>query len=539
MGYAQHFSTKVTPQSEPIPGKQMVKNDAGGYVFALDDWKRLERFLILGAEGGTYYVDEHRLSVDNANVVARCLKEDGTRTVDMIVDVSKNGRAPSNDPALFALAMASSPTFAGPATRSYALSSLREVARIGTHWFHFAREVDQLRGWGRSLRDGIASLYNDSADRLAYQCVKYQQRDGWSHRDLLRLSHPVPTTVAHDRLFEWITQGNLQEDAPLLVHGYVAAQKATDAKEVVRLIKEYGLTREMVPTQFLNDKEVWEALLEKMPMTAMIRNLGKMTSIGVIGPMRVGKVVNALNSDAVRKARVHPLNILVALKTYQQGKGMRGGLRWRPIPQVVDALDAAFYNAFGNVESTGKRTMLALDVSGSMVAPLSKLPLECREAAAAMAMVIARTEPNYMVTIFSSAGMNFFGKRSGGRFGWLEDGISSFDISPRERMDDIVKRTCRLPFGGTDCALPMLYALKNMIAIDTFIVITDNQTWAGTVHPTQALNKYRAEMDIPAKLVVVGMTSSGFSIADPNDAGMLDVVGFDTATPNVISNFVR
>ena len=33
------------------------------------------------------------------------------------------------------------------------------------------------------------------------------------------------------------------------------------------------------------------------------------------------------------------------------------------------------------------------------------------------------------------------------------------------------------------------------------------------------------------------MTSNGFSIADPNDAGMLDVVGFDTATPQVISGF--
>jgi len=31
----------------------------------------------------------------------------------------------------------------------------------------------------------------------------------------------------------------------------------------------------------------------------------------------------------------------------------------------------------------------------------------------------------------------------------------------------------------------------------------------------------------------------GFSVADPNDAGMLDVVGSDTATPNLISGFSR
>jgi 60 kDa SS-A/Ro ribonucleoprotein len=40
-----------------------------------------------------------------------------------------------------------------------------------------------------------------------------------------------------------------------------------------------------------------------------------------------------------------------------------------------------------------------------------------------------------------------------------------------------------------------------------------------------------------AKLIVVGMVSNGFSIADPNDAGMLDVVGFDTSAPAVMADF--
>jgi 60 kDa SS-A/Ro ribonucleoprotein len=34
------------------------------------------------------------------------------------------------------------------------------------------------------------------------------------------------------------------------------------------------------------------------------------------------------------------------------------------------------------------------------------------------------------------------------------------------------------------------------------------------------------------------MVSNGFTIADPNDTGMMDVVGFDTATPALISEFV-
>jgi 60 kDa SS-A/Ro ribonucleoprotein len=83
----------------------------------------------------------------------------------------------------------------------------------------------------------------------------------------------------------------------------------------------------------------------------------------------------------------------------------------------------------------------------------------------------------------------------------------------------------------------MLEALKHQWPIDLFVVYTDNETWAGRVHPAQALRQYREQMGIPARLVVVGMASNGFSIADPADAGMLDVVGFDAAVPQVIADF--
>jgi 60 kDa SS-A/Ro ribonucleoprotein len=112
-------------------------------------------------------------------------------------------------------------------------------------------------------------------------------------------------------------------------------------------------------------------------------------------------------------------------------------------------------------------------------------------------------------------------------------------LSARQRLDDIVKTVSGLPFGGTDCAQPMLWALEKRVEVDTFVIYTDSETWAGSIHPAQALREYRQRMSIPAKLVVVGMVSNGFSIADPGDAGMLDVVGFDTATPSVIGDFGR
>jgi 60 kDa SS-A/Ro ribonucleoprotein len=113
------------------------------------------------------------------------------------------------------------------------------------------------------------------------------------------------------------------------------------------------------------------------------------------------------------------------------------------------------------------------------------------------------------------------------------------DISGYSRMDDVIKTLARIPYGATDCAAPMMYALDNKLEVDAFIVYTDNETWAGSIHPCQALVKYRKATGINAKLIVVGMTATGFTIADPSDAGMLDVIGFDSSCPAVMADFTR
>ena len=95
-------------------------------------------------------------------------------------------------------------------------------------------------------------------------------------------------------------------------------------------------------------------------------------------------------------------------------------------------------------------------------------------------------------------------------------------------------------FGSTDCAQPMIYALENRIEVDVFIVYTDSETWVGKIHPSEALKKYRKEMNRPqAKLIVMAMKVNNFSIADPKDRGMLDIAGFDSSVPDIICEFVK
>jgi len=140
-------------------------------------------------------------------------------------------------------------------------------------------------------------------------------------------------------------------------------------------------------------------------------------------------------------------------------------------------------------------------------------------AAGAMAIITTKTERQHTITAFS-------------------DRMVSVKLSHKKRLDDVLETLGKIQMGGTDCALPMVWALKRGIKADVFVSYTDNETWYGNIHPIQALHKYRHKMGINAKLIVVGMISNNFSIADPNDGGMLDVVGFDTATPALMADFV-
>jgi 60 kDa SS-A/Ro ribonucleoprotein len=121
----------------------------------------------------------------------------------------------------------------------------------------------------------------------------------------------------------------------------------------------------------------------------------------------------------------------------------------------------------------------------------------------------------------------------------FSDKLVPVDLSRDKTLESVVDHLRRIPMGGTDCAAPMLYAVEKRLKIDVFVVYTDSETWSGAVHPVEALRRYRQASGIQAKLIVVGMLSNRFTVADPTDAGMLDVVGFDTNAPQVMADFAR
>ena len=549
------LQTTETHQGLPIPGRDMVENNAGGFVFKLDEWKQLERFLILGTEGGTFYVSEKKLTAVNANQVLLLLKKDGVKVVEKTVEMLKSGRAPKPDTAIFVLALAASQ--GDDVTRKAALAAVPSALKTGTHLLKFVDAVNGLRGWGRGLKKAVQLWFKGRKNEtLALQLVKYKQREGWSMKDVLRLAKPVPETEVQGKLFGWTAKHEKAEwaKAPVApgdkaldfvwaveqasglklvaeqadsaeVKAILVEANQASVKKLVDLIVTHRLPREALPTEALNKVEVWEALLQEMPMTAMIRNPGTMSKIGLLKPLSdAEKLVFQRLTDAerLRGAKVHPIQILSALRTYSSGRGVRSAATWTVSNKVVEALDEAFELSFGVVEPAGTRHLLALDVSASMSGgEIAGVPgLSPSAATAALAVVAARTEPWTAVMGFS-------------------DRFRDLGLTARDRVDEATRKVSGLTFGSTDASVPMTWALQNKIQVDTFVVLTDNETHAGGSHPVQALEKYRQATGIGAKLIVVGMTSTGFTIADPNDAGMLDVVGFDGATPALMAKFAK
>ena len=282
---------------------------------------------------------------------------------------------------------------------------------------------------------------------LAYALVKYRQRGGWTHRDVLRLCKPAGGTTPHGDLFAWVVGkpvALLSEHMHLVAAYEAAKDENLPDRELAALVTKHNLPREALPdTRLTADKgaEVWRALLHAgggMPMTALIRNLNRMTAAGVFNdPADLAFVVARLTDEKLlRGARVHPIALLSAQRTYAQGSGERGSLTWAPHPLIVGALEQAFLLSFGTVETTGKRFYVGLDVSGSMTCgEVAGVPgLTPREASAALALLWAKTEPSCTVKGFSYARGSLWPSRSTGLTDLTDDFKAGTLSSVQERV---------------------------------------------------------------------------------------------------------
>lgn len=523
----------ATPVTERTPGRNdEVVNNTGGFVFKVNDKSRLERFLILGTDKGTYYVGEQDLTKQNVDVLNRMMKADIQSYVQTIVEVSSSGRALKNDPAIFALAYAMASN--DVKDKAVIRAAVPLVARTSTHLYRYGKFVDALGGWGRAKRQSVAEWYETKdASTLSYQAVKYRQRDGWTHRDLFRLSHPKGIDrYVGDFILGKDSDAVATFDGPDYIAGFKVLQSAKTEKGVLDALEQFPyMPWETIPTQFLKNVKVWKTLFYQGQLRgqALVRNITRLARIGAFDDMVFAADYAARLADGkmIEKTRLHPINFLNAAVVHQEGQVDRrsGGYwsygrnkDWKTNGKIVDALNEGFHLSFKAVEPAGKRTLVATDVSGSMSQNAIGLDLSCAQVSAAVAMTVARTEPYSDIVGFA-------------------DSIRDLGITGRTSLDSAMQKVQQWNFGSTNPTAAIQYAQRKGIAVDTFVIITDNEVNTGSAKPFQALKQYRDKTGIDARLAVLGVASTDFTIADPTDSGMMDFVGFDSNAPKALADF--
>jgi 60 kDa SS-A/Ro ribonucleoprotein len=545
-------STVATPQSRPIPGRAQVPNAAGGYVFAQDLWTKVEDFLILGTTGGTYYVSDDSLTVANVDVLLHAVIEDGPRLVCLLSEIStaRPPRAPKPRPALFALAVAAAK--GDPATVQAVKAAFPQVVRTTDHLAMFFGYWKNLTGKpdaggrrpspviGRAMRTTLGSFFTaDDIHQVAFRAVKARQRttpagEAMELRDIIRIAHPAGPTPAHRALIGWLAGRVSDEDARAVVpdvDDFLEAQAVSGPADAVRVIRDRRLPWEFLPTDVLADKEVWTELAQTVGLSALIRNLARMTRIGTLAPFAVvnSAVVDRLTSgDALTRARVHPMDLYLALKAYSSGRSQldrrKPAQEWQPVGAIVDALADAYKLSFGAVQPSGRRLLVAVDSSGSMTqwaqVVSGGVPLGSGyEVANAIAAMLARIEGRNVHVID------------------VDTAVHRSKVTPQTSLRELA--TWRGSGGGTDLSLPFSWALARRLSVDGIVVLTDSETWAGRQHPVQALDAYRRSVNPQVRVVVVSMTATGMGIADPADVGVLNVAGLDASLPQIIAGFIR
>nr|XP_061795582.1 RNA-binding protein RO60-like [Nerophis lumbriciformis] len=527
----------------PFPRNHTLNAAGDSCHWEVSDKVRLRRFLCYGSEADIYTAtEEAHLVVAHAGALLSMLQDgQGIEAVNEIKGFAQDGRAVGLEPCIFALALCSQ--HSEVTTKRAAFKAVREICQDPAHLFSFIQYKKELKEdmkcgiWGRALRKVVSDWYN-SQDALSLAAVvtRCKQRGGWSHRDILRLSHTKPVDEAIALISKYVTKGwkevqvayankeNTVDVVKVLSYLEIVekVKHSCDETAVINLIEEHKLEKEQLLTDHLKSKLVWRALLKEMPLHSVLRIIGKMTAKKVLQPggSETQALCERIQAEAVlKKAKIHPFSVLLASEHYKRGQGYQGKTKWVADGSILKALDIAFYKSFLNVEPVGKSFVVAVDVSTSLSSVVPGTSVSTAVAAAVVTMVFARTEAETHVLAYSE--------------GALEQCSVSADMTLAQTTDELIK----IPGGSTDCTLPITWATENGKAVDVFIILTNNPLWAASASSVETLKKHRQMLGCSSKLVMCGLTSMGHTIADTEDRGLLSICGFDLGAFSVIRNF--
>ena len=310
--------------------------------------------------------------------------------------------------------------------RHVPLLLVREMARLPTHRALVAETLVQVIQRADELAEFLAIYWAEGKVPLSgqvkkglaaaftkfdeYALAKYDRANAIRLRDVLFLCHAKPVDTAQAQLWKRLIAGELA---------------TPDTWEVA------------LSGGAFSKRQNWERLLleRKLGALALLRNLRNMREAGVEESL----VLTAL--DAMRTERVLPFRFLAAA---------------RYAPQWEEGLERAMFRSVAGAEKLPGRTVLLVDVSGSMTWKLSaKSDMARTDAAYGLAILLREVAEKVTIYTFSTTAKLVPARRG-------------FALRDALAMSQ--------PNLGTNLGASLEFVMRDVGPYDRIVVITDEQS---------------------------------------------------------------
>lgn len=272
-----------------------------------------------------------------------------------------------------------------------ALMRADEPARLCAYWAG-TRGTRFPQPLKRGIADAAVRLYDE------YAVLKYDRsRSPWRMADVVALSHPHPVDDRQSVLFAHLTRtrrtdpvGPPDETLAILRAAWQLDRLPVDQRLEALLedparIAAAGFTWERVSgwLRAPMTASVWQALIPSMGYMALLRNLANFERARIGADVEAAVAARLADPAEVRRSKQMPMRFMSAAAAV-------GSRRW------ADCLESALETACENVPRLDGTTLVLVDVSGSMKAPLSKRSALTWSALAAMFGAVLATRGEHV-----------------------------------------------------------------------------------------------------------------------------------------------
>ncbi|KAL7303640.1 hypothetical protein TKK_0003786 [Trichogramma kaykai] len=527
---------------------------------------QLRRFLYLGKEGpeyqpGNWFVHNYFVAENLPSVYELAenpLKHDVV--ISLILEAKENKLVQNPETLIFALAVCAQQD-KSQELKKKAYDAVKKLCTTAEEFILFVKfcshiskhKIQPKNGWGHGWRRAVKEWYlTKSPMTLAKIVTEGLHRYGWGHKDILKLAHMKVSNPDLEAVCCYILKGfkglmvykeenGLSPEAEEVFKYIESIEDFKHCEDEVRgaaLIETLNLNLNHVPGHFLKSMEVWDSLLISMSLTTLLKNLQRIHNMGFLSKNNAltNKVLDILCKKNVEEEKIHPAQLYIALKNYENsGKPLTFEKRKireqakRPIPpppepnkMIIEKLKSLFNFSFECLEATNVNYMITISTNKNMENSCWKSGhVKAIEAAQIIALSILKTEKIVTLARFE------------------KEGITLVETDGQVSMAQL-KRKLETSYADIfDANKPMTLAADSKKVVDVFINIVDQ------IHPKaetseEGIRNYRAKSNLPnAKLINVTLCATASNKPDFCDKNCLTICGFDGAVPRVIEAFAR